>query len=42
MAVVALKGMDPDLTARDQRRDKIFGLRQSMMRELVTGRTRLV
>jgi type I restriction enzyme, S subunit len=34
--------MDPELTALEQRRDKTRALKQAMMQELLTGRTRLV
>ena len=34
--------MDPELAALEQRRDKTRDLKQAMMQELLTGRTRLV
>lgn len=34
--------MDVKLTALDARRDKTRALKQAMMQELLTGRTRLV
>jgi type I restriction enzyme S subunit len=37
-----LTDMDAELTALDQRRDKTRALKQGMMQELLTGRTRLV
>jgi type I restriction enzyme, S subunit len=38
----ALSDMDAELTALDQRRIKTRALKQAMMQELLTGRTRLV
>lgn len=38
----ALADMDVELTALEQRRDKTRLLKQGMMQELLTGRTRLV
>jgi len=38
----ALSDMDAELTALEARRDKIRSLKQGMMQELLTGRTRLV
>ncbi len=35
-------GMDADLVALELRREKTRALKQSMMQELLTGRTRLV
>jgi len=35
-------GMDAELTALEQRRDKTRALKQGMIQELLTGRTRLV
>ena len=40
--VSVLKEMDAELTALEQRRDKTTVLKQGMMQELLTGRTRLV
>ena len=40
--VSILEGMDAELTALEQRRYKITLLKQGMMQELLTGRTRLV
>jgi type I restriction enzyme S subunit len=37
-----LTGMDAELTALEARRDKTQSLKQAMMQELLTGRTRLV
>jgi type I restriction enzyme S subunit len=37
-----LSDMDTELTALDARRDKTRSLKQAMMQELLTGRTRLV
>lgn len=37
-----LSDMDAELEALEQRRDKTFTLKQGMMQELLTGRTRLV
>jgi type I restriction enzyme S subunit len=37
-----LSDMDAELTALEQRREKVRALKQSMMQELLTGRTRLV
>lgn len=37
-----LTGMDAELAALEQRRDKTRALKQAMMQELLTGRTRLV
>ena len=37
-----LTDMDEELTALEQRREKIFSLKQAMMQELLTGRIRLV
>ena len=37
-----LLDMDAELAALEQRRDKIRALKQGMMQELLTGRTRLV
>ena len=37
-----LKEMDEELTALEQRRNKTAALKQGMMQELLTGRTRLV
>ena len=37
-----LSDMDAELTALEQRRDKTRLLKQAMMQELLTGRTRLV
>ena len=37
-----LTDMDADLTALEQRREKTLALKQAMMQELLTGRTRLV
>jgi type I restriction enzyme S subunit len=34
--------MDAELTALEQRREKTRALKQAMMQELLTGRTRLV
>jgi type I restriction enzyme S subunit len=42
-AVVAvLSDMDIDLSALEARRDKVRALKQGMMQELLTGKTRLV
>ena len=38
----ALTNMDSELAALEQRRDKTRDLKQAMMQELLTGRTRLV
>lgn len=38
----ALTDMDAEVAAFEQRRDKTFALKQGMMQELLTGRTRLV
>jgi len=37
-----LSDMDAELAALEQRRDKTRSLKQGMMQELLTGRTRLV
>jgi type I restriction enzyme S subunit len=37
-----LSDMDAELAALEQRRDKSSALKQAMMQELLTGRTRLV
>ena len=37
-----LRDMDAELTALAQRRDKTRAVKQAMMQELLTGRTRLV
>lgn len=37
-----LSDMDAELVALEQRRDKTRALKQGMMQELLTGRTRLV
>ena len=37
-----LSDMDAELTALESRRDKTRALKQGMMQELLTGRTRLV
>jgi type I restriction enzyme S subunit len=37
-----LSDMDAELTALEQRREKTLALKQAMMQELLTGRTRLV
>ena len=37
-----LSEMDAELAALEQRREKTRGLKQGMMQELLTGRTRLV
>jgi type I restriction enzyme S subunit len=37
-----LSDMDAELTALDQRREKTLALKQAMMQELLTGKTRLV
>jgi type I restriction enzyme S subunit len=37
-----LSDMDAELTALEARRDKTRGLKQAMMQELLTGKTRLV
>ena len=37
-----LSDMDAELTELEQRRDKTRDLKQGMMQELLTGRTRLV
>ena len=37
-----LSDMDAELAALEQRRDKTNALKQGMMQELLTGRTRLV
>jgi len=37
-----LSDMDAELTALEARRDKVLALKQGMMQELLTGRTRLV
>jgi type I restriction enzyme S subunit len=37
-----LSDMDVELAALEQRRDKTRALKQGMMQELLTGRTRLV
>ena len=41
MAIV-LSEMDAELSALEARRDKTRALKQGMMQELLTGRTRLV
>jgi len=38
----ALSGMDAELAALEQRRHKTRALKQGMMQELLTGRTRLL
>lgn len=38
----ALTEMDAELSALEQRRDKTRALKQAMMQELLTGKTRLV
>ena len=38
----ALSSMDAELSALEARRDKAFNLKQAMMQELLTGKTRLV
>ena len=38
----ALREMDAELTALEQRREKTRAIKQAMMQELLTGRTRLV
>jgi type I restriction enzyme S subunit len=40
--VAVLTDIDAELTALEQRRDKTHLLKQGMMQELLTGRTRLV
>ena len=37
-----LPEMDAELAALEQRREKTRGLKQAMMQELLTGRTRLI
>jgi type I restriction enzyme S subunit len=37
-----LTNMDSEIAALEQRRDKTRALKQGMMQELLTGRTRLV
>jgi type I restriction enzyme S subunit len=37
-----LTDMDAEITALEARRDKTLALKQAMMQELLTGRTRLV
>ena len=37
-----LSDMDAEIAALEARRDKTRGLKQGMMQELLTGRTRLV
>ena len=37
-----LSDMDTELTALESRRDKTRSVKQAMMQELLTGRTRLV
>jgi type I restriction enzyme S subunit len=37
-----LSNMDGEITALEQRRDKTRALKQAMMQELLTGKTRLV
>ena len=37
-----LSDMDTEITSLSQRRDKIRALKQGMLQELLTGRTRLV
>jgi type I restriction enzyme S subunit len=37
-----LSDMDAEITGIEARRDKILALKQGMMQELLTGRTRLV
>ena len=39
---VVLTGIDTELVALEQRRKKTAALKQGMMQELLTGRTRLV
>ena len=39
---LVLSEMDAELTALGQRRDKIRALKQGMIQELLTGKTRLV
>ena len=39
---LAISDMDADIAALEQRRDKTRLLKQAMMQELLTGRTRLV
>ena len=39
---MVLAEMDADLTALEARRDKTRALKQAMMQELLTGKTRLV
>ena len=39
---VVLSDMDAELAAQEQRRDKIRALKQAMMQELLTGKTRLI
>jgi type I restriction enzyme S subunit len=34
--------MDAEIAALEQRRDKILALKQGMMQELLTGKTRLI
>ena len=41
-AAAVLSDMDADLSALESRRDKTCALKQAMMQELLTGRTRLV
>jgi type I restriction enzyme S subunit len=38
----ALSDMDAELAALEQRREKIRELKQAMMQELITGKTRLI
>ena len=40
--VTVLADMDAEITTLKQRRDKTHALKQAMMQELLTGRTRLV
>jgi type I restriction enzyme, S subunit len=37
-----LSDMDAELTALEQRREKTLALKQAMMQELLTGKTRLL
>lgn len=37
-----LSDLDADITAQEQRRDKTRELKQGMMQQLLTGRTRLI
>ena len=41
-AITVLSDMDAELAALEQRREKTHALKQAMMQELLTGRTRLV